>query len=156
MVNSSLSTWDHDDAPSGDGASVVVEFHLGVQTEVRTLVVIRGEGLLPTIGGVNVLDQFATEADLAITRPTALPRYRRRLDDVPDRRQHRGPASVTGATVTDTFPASLICTYPVWELVAARAPRRAAEHQRQTVNLPIGGSVTTRPAAQSRPEPPAR
>src|SRR4029079_112640 len=53
-----------------------------------------------------------------------------------------GPDAVTGATVADTFPAILTCT---WTCVGARGGTCTASGSgniSDTVNLPAGGSVT--------------
>src|SRR6201999_3314564 len=53
-----------------------------------------------------------------------------------------GPSNVTGATVADTFPASLTCTWTCVGAGGGTCPASASGNLNDTVNLPSGGSVT--------------
>ena len=53
-----------------------------------------------------------------------------------------GPSDVTGATVADTFPASLTCTWTCVGAGGGTCTAAGAGNINDTVNLPAGGSVT--------------
>jgi uncharacterized repeat protein (TIGR01451 family) len=53
-----------------------------------------------------------------------------------------GPSTATGATVADTFPASLTCTWSCAGLAGGTCTAGGAGNINDTVNLPSGGSVT--------------
>ena len=105
---------------------------------------IRGEGLAADgIGGVNVLDEFGTSADLAITKTdgvtTATPGG---IVTYTITASNAGPSNATGATVADTFPASLTCTWTCLGAAGGTCTAAGSGNINDTVNLPAGGSVT--------------
>ncbi len=53
-----------------------------------------------------------------------------------------GPSSATGATVADTFPASLTCTWTCVGAGGGTCTASGSGNVNDTVNLPSGGSVT--------------
>lgn len=53
-----------------------------------------------------------------------------------------GPSAVTGATVTDTFPAALTCTWACVGAAGGTCTAAGAGNIADTVGLPVGGSVT--------------
>ena len=53
-----------------------------------------------------------------------------------------GPSSVTGATVADTFPAALTCTWTCVGAGGGTCTAAGSGNINDTVNLPAGGSVT--------------
>ena len=53
-----------------------------------------------------------------------------------------GPSNATGATVTDTFPASLTCTWTCVGAGGGTCTASGSGNINNTVNLPSGGSVT--------------
>lgn len=53
-----------------------------------------------------------------------------------------GPSSATGATVADTFPASLTCTWTCVGAGGGTCTASGSGNINDTVNLPAGGSVT--------------
>lgn len=53
-----------------------------------------------------------------------------------------GPSSVTGATVADTFPASLTCTWTCVGAGGGTCTAAGSGNINDTVNLPVGGSTT--------------
>jgi uncharacterized repeat protein (TIGR01451 family) len=53
-----------------------------------------------------------------------------------------GPSDVTGATVTDTFPASLTCTWTCVGAGGGTCPASGSGNINSAVNLPAGGSTT--------------
>jgi len=99
----------------------------------------------PTPGNNSATDSdtLAPQADLAITKTdgvtTAIPAGSVTYTIVAS---NAGPSDATGATVADTFPASLTCT---WTCVGAGGGTCTASGSgdiNDTVNLPAGGSVT--------------
>ncbi len=53
-----------------------------------------------------------------------------------------GPSDATGATVADTFPASLTCTWTCVGAGGGTCTAAGSGNINDTVNLPAGGSVT--------------
>src|SRR5206468_6136669 len=53
-----------------------------------------------------------------------------------------GPSNATGATVADTFPASLTCTWTCAGAGGGTCTASGSGNINNTVNLPAGGSVT--------------
>ena len=53
-----------------------------------------------------------------------------------------GPSNQTGATVADTFPASLTCNWTCAGAGGGTCTAAGAGNVNDTVNLPAGGSVT--------------
>jgi uncharacterized repeat protein (TIGR01451 family) len=53
-----------------------------------------------------------------------------------------GPSNATGATVADTFPASLTCTWTCVGAGGGTCPASGSGNINSTVNLPAGGSTT--------------
>jgi len=53
-----------------------------------------------------------------------------------------GPSPATGATVADTFPASLTCTWTCVGASGGTCTASGSGNINDTVNLPVGGSVT--------------
>jgi uncharacterized repeat protein (TIGR01451 family) len=99
----------------------------------------------PTPGNNSATDSdtLAASADLSITKTdgvtTATPGGSVTYTIVAS---NAGPSNAAGATVADTFPASLTCT---WTCVGAGGGTCAASgsgNVNDTVNLPSGGSVT--------------
>ena len=145
--NSSYSLNDISTAtPLANGDGVDVRFLLGIQQTGRYKIGLVVE-TLPD--GVNTLHEFAGCTDAA-----SCPGLGDHEDDgvttaTPGgsvtytiTASNAGPSNVTGATVADTFPASLTCT---WTCVGAGGGTCTAAGSgdiNDTVNLPVGGSVT--------------
>ncbi len=85
----------------------------------------------------------APQADLAITKTdgatTAVPGGSTTYTIVAT---NNGPNSVTGATVSDTFPASLTATWTCVGAFSGTCTASGAGNLNDTVNLPVGASVT--------------
>ncbi|MFO1351312.1 MAG: hypothetical protein U1F68_11830 [Gammaproteobacteria bacterium] len=64
------------------------------------------------------------------------------------------PSDAAGATVADTFPASLTCTWTCAGAGGGTCAASGAGNINDTVNLPTGGSATTPQAAPSAPPRP--
>src|SRR5258708_24623410 len=56
--------------------------------------------------------------------------------------RNAGPSNATGATVADTFPASLTCTWTCVGAGGGTCTASGSGNINDTVNLPSGGSVT--------------
>ncbi len=99
----------------------------------------------PTPGNNSATDSdtLAASADLAITKTdgvtTATPggsvTYTISASNA-------GPSNATGATVADTFPASLTCTWTCVGAGGGTCTASGSGNINNTVNLPSGGSVT--------------
>ena len=135
-------------APLANGASTYVEFNFGVDTDGDYLVTVLAEGLtVPPNAGASALDTFGVlpppEADLSITKtdgvtnavPGSSVTYTITASNV-------GPDPVTGATVADTFPASLTCTWTCVGAGGGICTASGSGNINDTVNLPAGGSTT--------------
>ena len=53
-----------------------------------------------------------------------------------------GPSAVTGATVTDTLPAALSCSWTCAGAVGGTCPASGTGNISSSVNLPVGGTAT--------------
>ncbi|WP_169457944.1 IPTL-CTERM sorting domain-containing protein [Ottowia thiooxydans] len=138
-------------APLASGASVAVEFNLGVNTADTALpyrFVVIAEGLpFDGIGGVSARDEFGTfglGADLSITKsdgvPSAVAGSNVTYTIVAS--NMAGPAPTT-ALVSDTFPAA--CTTVNWTCTASGSGTCSTSGSgaiSDSVNLPVGASVT--------------
>ena len=99
----------------------------------------------PTPGNNSATDTdtLAASADLAITKTDGVVSVTAGgTTTYTITASNAGPSNATGATVTDTFPASLTCT---WTCVGAGGGTCTASGSGNisgTVNLPAGGSVT--------------
>lgn len=146
--NSSWSLSDISTAtPLANGDGVDVRFLLGVQqTGLYKLGVV--VETLPD--GVNTLYEFdgcagsgTCAANLAITKTdgvtTATPGGSVTYTIAAS---NAGPNHVTGATVTDTFPAVLTSTWTCVGAGGGTCTAAGAGNISDTVNLPVGGSVT--------------
>jgi len=99
----------------------------------------------PTPGNNSATDSdtLAAQADLAITKTdgvtAATPGGSVTYTIVAS---NAGPSNATGATVTDTFPASLTCTWTCVGAGGGTCTASGSGNIGDTVNLPTGGSVT--------------
>src|SRR6185369_13732828 len=99
----------------------------------------------PTPGNNSATDTdtLAASADLAITKTdgvtTAIPTGSVTYTIVAS---NSGPSDATGATVADTFPASLTCTWTCVGAGGGTCTASGSGNVNDTVNLPVGGSVT--------------
>ena len=88
-------------------------------------------------------DTLAPSADLSITKTdgvtTATPGGSVTYTIVAS---NAGPSNATGATVADTFPASLTCTWTCAGAGGGTCTAAGAGNINDSVNLPAGGSVT--------------
>ncbi len=88
-------------------------------------------------------DTLAPQANLAITKTdgvtTATPGGGVIYTIVAS---NSGPSNATGSTVADTFPASLTATWTCVGAGGGTCPASGAGNINNTVNLPVGGSVT--------------
>jgi uncharacterized repeat protein (TIGR01451 family) len=88
-------------------------------------------------------DTLGAQADLAITKTdgvtTATPGGSVTYTTTAS---NSGPSNATGATVTDTFPASLTCTWTCVGAGGGTCTASGSGNIGDTVNLPSGGSVT--------------
>lgn len=121
------------DALAGQNAELL--FHVDSDTSVN-------------LGGVAIDDVSVTacraqSADLAITKTNGV------TSSTPGgsttytiTSSNAGPDAVTGATVADTFPASLTCTWTCVGAGGGTCTASGSGNISDTVNLPAGGSVT--------------
>src|SRR4051794_36243792 len=99
----------------------------------------------PTPGNNSATDTdtLAASADLAITKTdgvtTATPGGSVTYTITAS---NAGPSNATGSTVADTFPASLTCTWTCVGAGGGPCPASGSGNINNTVNLPVGGSVT--------------
>src|SRR5262249_5744467 len=99
----------------------------------------------PTANDVTVCfaDMVVPKADLSITNSdgvtTAIPGG---SVSYPITAANAGPNTATGATVADTFPASLTCTWTCAGSSGGTCTASGAGNINDSVNLPNGGSVT--------------
>ena len=99
----------------------------------------------PTPGNNSATDSDAlgAQADLAITKTdgvtTATPGGSVTYTITAS---NAGPSSATGATVADTFPASLTCTWTCAGSGGGTCTAAGSGNLNDSVNLPSGGSVT--------------
>ncbi|HEX3553658.1 MAG TPA: carboxypeptidase regulatory-like domain-containing protein [Thermoanaerobaculia bacterium] len=99
----------------------------------------------PTPGNNSATDTdtLAASADLAITKTdgvtTATPGGSVTYTITAS---NAGPSNATGATVADTFPASLTCTWTCVGAGGGTCTASGSGNVNDTVNLPSGGSVT--------------
>ncbi len=99
----------------------------------------------PTPGNNSATDSdtLAAQADLSITKTdgvtTATPGGSVTYTITAS---NAGPSNATGATVTDTFPASLTCTWTCVGAGGGTCTAAGSGNINDTVNLPSGGSVT--------------
>jgi uncharacterized repeat protein (TIGR01451 family) len=99
----------------------------------------------PTPGNNSATDSdtLAASADLSITKTdgvtSATPGGSVTYTIVAS---NAGPSSATGATVADTFPASLTCTWTCVGAGGGTCTASGSGNINNTVNLPNGGSVT--------------
>ena len=88
-------------------------------------------------------DTLTPQADLAITKTdgvtTATPGGSVTYTITAS---NAGPSNATGATVADTFPASLTCTWTCAGAGGGTCTASGSGNINDTVNLPSGGSVT--------------
>jgi uncharacterized repeat protein (TIGR01451 family) len=88
-------------------------------------------------------DTLAAQADLSITKTdgvtTATPGGSVTYTITAS---NSGPSNATGATVADTFPASLTCTWTCAGAGGGTCTAAGSGNLNDTVNLPSGGSVT--------------
>ncbi len=93
----------------------------------------------PAIGA----DEFIVPADLSITKTdgvtVAIPGGSVTYTIVAS---NAGPGAVTGATVADTFPAVLTCTWTCAGAGGGTCTASGSGNISDSVNLPVGGSVT--------------
>jgi len=115
-------------------------------TLVNTATVTAPAGVTdPTPGNNSATDSdtLAGSADLAITKTdgvtTATPGGSVTYTITAS---NAGPSNATGATVADTFPASLTCTWTCVGAGGGTCTASGSGNVNDTVNLPSGGSVT--------------
>jgi uncharacterized repeat protein (TIGR01451 family) len=122
-------------ADSLAGLNTELRFHLDSDTTVQFAGV--------AIDDVSVTACRALSADLAITKTdgvaTATPGGSVTYTITAS---NAGPDPVTGATVADTFPAILTCTWTCVGAGGGTCTAAGAGNISDTVNLPAGGSVT--------------
>ncbi len=96
-------------------------------------------GIAPTVGA----DEVAVPADLSITKTdgvtTAIPGGSVTYTIVAS---NAGSGPVSGATVADTFPAVLTCTWTCAGAAGGTCTASGSGNINDTVNLPVGGSAT--------------
>jgi uncharacterized repeat protein (TIGR01451 family) len=129
-----------------NGADTYVEFNLGVQTAGPYSVTILAEGLIQgVIGGASAVDTFTSivNADLSITKTDGV------TSATPGgsvtytiTASNAGPSNAAGATVADTFPAPLTCTWTCVGAGGGTCTASGSGNINDTVNLPAGGSTT--------------
>lgn len=117
------------------GLNAELRFHVDSDTTVQL------GGL--AIDDVSVTACRAASADLAITKTdgvaTAVPGGNVTYTITAS---NSGPDPVTGATVADTFPATLTCTWTCVGAGGGTCTAAGSGNINDTVNLPSGGSVT--------------
>ncbi|MSQ98082.1 MAG: DUF11 domain-containing protein [Xanthomonadales bacterium] len=88
-------------------------------------------------------DSVTASADLAITKTngvtTSTPGATTSYTIVAS---NAGPSAVTGATVTDTLPTALSCTWTCAGAVGGTCPASGTGNIATSVNLPVGGTAT--------------
>ncbi len=113
----------------------------------------------PTPGNNSATDSdtLAPSADLSITKTdgvtTATPGGSVTYTITAS---NAGPSNATGATVADTFPASLTCTWTCAGAGGGTCTASGSGNINDTVNLPTGGSVTYTASCTISSPPPAR
>ncbi len=133
--------------PLANGDGVDVRFLLGIQQNGGYKIGLVVE-TLPD--GVNTLHEFtgctdaaSCPANLAITKTdgvtTATPGGSVTYTITAS---NAGPNNATGATAADTFPASLTCTWTCVGAGGGTCTAAGSGNISDTVNLPVGGSVT--------------
>ncbi|HEV8579624.1 MAG TPA: carboxypeptidase regulatory-like domain-containing protein [Thermoanaerobaculia bacterium] len=99
----------------------------------------------PTPGNNSATDTdtLGTQADLAVTKTNGVTSVTAG-DPVTYTitASNSGPSNVTGATVSDTFPGSLTCTWACVGAAGGTCTAAGSGNINDTVNLPVGGSVT--------------
>lgn len=135
-------------APLANGASTVVEFNFGVNTagSLPYAITIIAEGLPQSgVGGVSAMDTFSVvnEADLSITKTDGV------TNAIPGgattytiTASNAGPSAAPAATVADTFPAALTCTWTCVGAGGGTCTASGSGNISDTTNLPAGASVT--------------
>jgi uncharacterized repeat protein (TIGR01451 family) len=97
----------------------------------------------PANNSATDTDTLTAQADLAITKTdgvtTATPGSAVTYTITSS---NSGPSNATGATVADTFPASLTCTWNCFGAGGGTCTAAGSGNINDTVNLPAGGSVT--------------
>jgi uncharacterized repeat protein (TIGR01451 family) len=96
----------------------------------------------PANNSATDIDTLTPSADLTITKTdgiTATPGGAVTYTIVAS---NAGPSSVTGATVADTFPGVLTCTWTCVGAASGTCTAAGSGNINDTVNLPAGGSVT--------------
>ncbi len=97
----------------------------------------------PANNSATDTDTLTPQADLAITKTdgvtTATPGGSVTYTITAS---NAGPSNASGATVTDTFPASLTCTWTCVGAGGGTCTAAGSGNINDTVNLPVGGSVT--------------
>jgi uncharacterized repeat protein (TIGR01451 family) len=99
----------------------------------------------PTPGNNSATDSdtLAAQADLAITKTDGVTTATAGGSlTYTITASNAGPSNATGATVADTFPASLTCTWTCVGAGGGTCTASGAGNINDTVNLPAGGSVT--------------
>lgn len=146
MTNSAGNPTVNIPAASGWGQKVVrADALAGQNTELLFHV---DSDTTVNLGGVAIDDVSVTacraqSADLAITKTNGV------ASSTPGgsttytiTSSNAGPDAVTGATVADTFPASLTCTWTCVGAGGGTCTASGSGNISDTVNLPAGGSVT--------------
>jgi uncharacterized repeat protein (TIGR01451 family) len=99
----------------------------------------------PTPGNNSATDSdtLAASADLAITKTDGVTTATAGGSvTYTITASNSGPSNATGATVADTFPASLTCTWTCAGAGGGTCTASGSGNLNDTVNLPVGGSVT--------------
>jgi uncharacterized repeat protein (TIGR01451 family) len=99
----------------------------------------------PTPGNNSAtdIDALGASADLAITKTDGVTTATAGTSvTYTITASNAGPSTATGATVADTFPASLTCSWTCAGLAGGTCAAAGAGNINGTVNLPVGGSVT--------------
>ncbi len=135
--------------PSGGSVTYTVNATLSAAATgslVNTATVSTGGGVTdPTAGNNSATDTdtITSQADLSITKTdgvtTAVPGGSVTYTIVAS---NSGPSNAVGATVADTFPAILTATWTCVGAGGGTCTASGAGNINDTVNLPVGGSVT--------------
>ncbi len=97
----------------------------------------------PGNNSANDTDTLAASADLSITKTDGVTTATAGGSvTYTITASNAGPSNATGATVTDTFPASLTCTWTCVGAGGGTCTASGSGNLNDTVNLPSGGSVT--------------
>jgi len=116
---------------------------VGASAGAQNITVTNPDGQTATGTGILTVTGGATNADLAITKTdgvtTAIPGGSTTYTITAS---NAGPSAATGATVADTFPAALTCTWTCVGAGGGTCTASGSGNINDSANLPSGGSVT--------------